>query len=276
MGGLGLTCMELIGKIAYNCSISTIGPDETTLAQKDLTLDLNRALVEEASQDLRTHLRWGRCASWIHNLKPNPHYRPAILQHIWGNTAELTSCDCGVKMPQNRLADHALGCSRVRGVNASSRHKAVKSAIIAFCEKNAIPISDEPVVYYDGISTKRCDLRITLPTEDVYVDVTVANATSKTYSGKALATIERMKMVEKEAKYLDHVSKLGGHLVTFVAETRGTLAPSAVLLCKRLNKLAILKTTQSSVTKDVQTALARTNGAILANVLRPKLPLALG
>jgi len=177
-------------------------------------------------------------------------------------------------MSKAELANHALGCSRIHGTNASARHREVKSAIIAFCLRNAIPVADEPVVYHDGVSSKRCDLRLTLPTEDVYVDVTVANAASKSHAGKSLSKIELLKSNEKDAKYLEHVQRLGGQLVTFVVEARGTLAPAAALLTKRLQSLAILRRTPAELKKDVQTAIARTNGAIITNVLRPLLVLA--
>jgi hypothetical protein len=88
---------------------------------------------------------------------------------------------------------HALGCTKVIGTNASSRHAAVKETIIHRCERNGIPTSDEPVVYHDGIPTKRCDIRIVLPTEDVCVDVTIANAACRSHAGKPLPTIERIK-----------------------------------------------------------------------------------
>ena len=89
-----------------------------------------------------------------------------------------------------------------------------------------------------------------------------------------LSTIERIKTGEKEASYLTHVEALKGHLVTFVAEARGTLAPAAATLCKRLGSLSIVKQKGGHVAKEVQTALARANGAILTNVLRPLLRLA--
>ncbi|CUG91521.1 Hypothetical protein, putative [Bodo saltans] len=89
-------------------------------------------------------------------------------------------------------------------------------------------------------------------------------------SGKPLSTIERNKTREKEASYLEHVAALKGHLVTFIAEARGTLAPAALHLCKRLDALQIVKR-QGYIAKEIQTALARANGSILTNVLRPLL-----
>lgn len=154
------------------------------------------------------------------------------------------------------------------GTNANSRHKAVKAAIFTFCNRNGIPVADEPVVNFDGITTKRADLRITLPTEDVYVDVTVANAACKTFKGKTMKAIETIKRREKDASYNAYVNALGGVLVTFVAEVRGSLGDDAVSLCKRLTALTIMKGS-STLVVGIQNVLARYNGAIIQNVLRP-------
>jgi hypothetical protein len=270
-GGVGMTSMSRVANIAYEASLAAYRGDDEYKQQARLTKSLNATLLNEASSQLRQHLRWGRNAGWIMSTQPNPHYRQCLLHHIAGHTGAPSRCHCGAKMTQRELASHALGCTRIHGTNASSRHREVKSAIIGFCNRNGIPVSDEPVVYNDGISSKRADLRITMPTEDVYVDVTVANAACKSYSSKSLATIERVKTAEKETSYLEHVARLNGHLVTFVAEARGSLASAATLFCKRLMSLSLLKSRNQSLVKEVQTALARTNGAILTNVLRPVL-----
>ena len=273
-GGLGVTSMSIIHRAAYDASVSTLLGEDAVVKQDALTKKINAAIIDGLPQELRTHLRWGRDASWIHSLRPNPHYRPAILQHIRGYTAEEVACHCGAKLPKKDLVDHALGCTRIHGTNASSRHREVKAAIISFCHRNAIPVANEPVVYHGGIQTKRVDLRLTLPTEDVFVDITIANASCKTFVGKPLGKIESTKTKEKHAQYLEHVQRLGGNFVTFVVEARGSLAAAATTLTKRLQALSILRAVPAELRKEIQTAIARTNGAVITNVLRPLLVLA--
>jgi hypothetical protein len=272
MGGLGITATTVIAPIAFFASQNA--DVEGAETQKTLTTQRNKEILASLPGAVAQHLKLGENAAWIHAMQPNPHYCQGILLHVTGHNDSICACSCGMRLSQRELAIHALGCTKVVGTNASSRHAAVKETIIHYCKRNGIPTSDEPVVYHDGISTKRCDIRIVLPTEDVYVDVTIANAACKSYAGKSLSTIERIKTGEKEASYLTHVEALKGHLVTFVAEARGTLAPAAATLCKRLDSLSIVKQKGGHVAKEVQTALARANGAILTNVLRPLLRLA--
>ncbi len=268
MGGLGITAAAFIAPFAYDASVNA--DVEGAETQKSLTSQLNKTIIGSLPEELVAHLKLGENAGWIYSMQPNPHYGQGILLQVTGHSDVVCICSCGHRSTQRELALHALGCTKVHGPNVSSRHAAVKSTIINFCKRNGIAISDEPVVYHDGISTKRCDIRLVLPTEDVYVDVTIANAACKTHAGKPLSTIERNKTREKEASYLEHVAALNGHLVTFVAEARGTLAPAALHLCKRLDALQIVKQ-KGHIAKEIQTALARANGSILTNVLRPLL-----
>jgi hypothetical protein len=268
MGGLGITSMRRIASIAYNASLDAWRKEDTALPQWRQTEQMNIDIVNCSSAGLQKHLLWGKRAGWTMSTTINPHYRQSILHHISGHTEALGRCSCGLKLPQRELVAHALGCSRLSGTNANSRHKAVKAAIFTFCNRNGIPVADEPVVNFDGITTKRADLRITLPTEDVYVDVTVANAACKTFKGKTMKAIETIKRREKDASYNAYVNALGGVLVTFVAEVRGSLGDDAVSLCKRLTALTIMKGS-STLVVGIQSVLARYNGAIIQNVLRP-------
>ena len=264
VGGVGITSMKIIAPFAYAAS-----QVDDFRSQQTMTRDRNTTLLEALPEQLQQHLKWGRRASWILALRPNPYYCSAIKHHIlWNSTTDQVDlkCHCGLSCKPKQLAIHALGCTRLVGINVSSRHAVVKAAIIAFCKRNAIPVSDEPVVMKDRQITRRVDVRIALPSEDVYLDIVIPNAQCKSHSSKTLAALEREKTNEKEAKYLQYVQSMGGRFVSFVVESRGTFGAAAKELSKLLMRHAILK--RERLVSDIEVALARTNGAILTNVFR--------
>ncbi len=161
-----------------------------------------------------------------------------------------------------------LGCAKLKGMNVSSRSAAIKDEIAKFCRVNAIPCSVEPMLVSNPDGTKlRADVRISLPEEDVFVDVVVTTGGCKTHENKSQTALDEEVALRKEDLYLRPVNSMGGSFVTFSVETMGKISKDATTLAKRLEKISHSRRTNVLIPK-IAVALHRFNGAIVANALR--------
>ena len=105
-----------------------------------------------------------------------------------------------------------------------------------------------------------------LPDGDVFVDLTIANASCKSHANKDWQQIENKKDVLKKEIYEQLVLDQGGEFTTCVMEVFGRLGIKAKQLIKRIERAA--NATPGALTSLIATANMRLNGAIIGNVAR--------
>ena len=269
-GGLGVTQYKRISKALYDAS------SQGNLApQRALTKEINKSLWKTLPPRFQQHLL--RCKKERHILqqpRPSPHFFRVLQLRILSFNAtpvngQQWTCDCGVA--SDNMADaalHALGCVRLFTPNATSRSSAIKDVIARFCRSNSIPATVEPMVVSTNDGEQlRADIRISLPDEDVYVDVVVANGSAKSHAKKTTEELEDEKRRLKEATYLRHVSAVGASFVSFFVEAMGELGKDAAHLARRLEKAALVPK-RHALREEISHTLHRNNGAIISNAFR--------
>jgi hypothetical protein len=267
MGGMGIVSFAKCHELLYLASKAG-----KTSTQKALCRKLNTDLFNDLPVNVQQHMR--RCKRerilFVSAPTQNTHLN-RVLQYrtmSFYSVADGMCCHCGFGGSISDVAMHALGCVRLPAPNSTSRSSAVKDAIHKFCRSNAIPASNEPIVYVgaDG-SHKRADLRISLPEADLYLDVVIANGSAKSHSRKSTRALESEKTTEKEAKYLRHVREAGAQFSTFFVESMGEIGSDAKDIIKRL-ELAAGPTSKGVLRGIISNTLHRQNGAILSALFR--------
>ena len=264
-GGTGVTQYSFIAEVAYKASLSG-----KQAMQKQLTSKVNKILKAQLSKPTQAQLRLQKDAPWVTALTPNPHYHQAIKHRtLTLGVTGIRFCDCGREYEGQEFIDHVLGCAKVRGQNCSTRHTAVKLCILRHCRYNGIPVSCEPIVV-NGESEDTChraDLKISLRSEDLYIDVVVGNLSCRSHAKKSFSKLEAEKCQIKDNLYLAHVQKLGGRFSAFFVEVNGRLGSTAAAIVRKLERASIMPKA-GELRNDLSATLARLNGAILTGVLR--------
>ena len=266
MGGVGITQFSRINSCAYDASV--LG---NSTSQKSLVKEINKTLFGSMPDNFKQHLR--RCKSdsdWLSAAVPSSYFHRALqIRILCAGVNSSWLCDCGFRCASEREAIvHALGCSKLQGVNASTRSSAVKEEIARFCKINSIPCSVEPMLLQNPDGTNiRADVRISMPDADVYLDVVVATGGCKSHNHKSTTQLASEKSQLKEDIYLRPVQSLGGSFITFFVETMGELGPEAASLVKRLEKISISREPKA-LRRRIGLTLHRCNGAIVSNAFR--------
>ena len=118
-------------------------------------------------------------------LEANPHYRQCYLHHIAGHTGAPSRCHCGKIMTQHELASHGpLGCTRTPDT-----------------------VRSRPPSLVFAIET---GYQSTMPSEDLFVDVTIANAACKARVGKSNAFFLLVSLVRQRNRRINWLHTVCG------------------------------------------------------------------
>ncbi|MDO9352086.1 MAG: hypothetical protein Q7T55_00230, partial [Solirubrobacteraceae bacterium] len=171
LGGCGFTNMEEISPLAYQASLSQIGPKEERVTQDQLTLVLhleNAKRLRESSPQTALHMddcKGPGNSNWMQSLEDVDPMSDEIVGaalrtrfnelHIGhGNPVSLACIGCGKSLHPAEGNQHLSGCARVKGRNCACRHAGFKNCVGRCCTSNGILHShNEPQGYEMRVCT---------------------------------------------------------------------------------------------------------------------------
>jgi hypothetical protein len=167
------------------------------------------------------------CSNCVHNTIPtiNNNALPPAAQRSTNKLRTRTLilptnvCVCG---SCTLNPSHALSCKKLRG--RFVRHDVIVS-LLASMLRAAGFVARAEVMVVDGTSM-RMDIVVTLPTEVLWIDVSIINPEMATYLGKAKCA-HQLREQEKIYKWEKHATTAGASFFPFVMETYGALGERA-------------------------------------------------
>ena len=245
LGGCGLTNWANIREIAYSCSLAgTKQQDVQTKAHHELRV---KALAE-SNKDLQQHIdrckpkgssRFLTAGLSYGSLQPTSFALAILTRLRWQKRSAASGtiqCRCGYPqkdvastMPRDVLI-HQLGCVLNGGV--SDRHHSIVRYLLGLLRKCRF-VADAEVPLSKEL---RMDIVAEGQDELLYIDVTVANCTSKTHEKKAFETLVKEKTAEKTKKYGAIAAEKGFTLHTFFVDTFGKMDAKSMSLVKMLHR----------------------------------------
>jgi len=272
-GGLGITSYELIAEAAYQASLEDGSQfEKVQKINNEMISRFDAATLLAIKQFRRPH-----ASDWLNfpvikanNDKLAALFSQSVKQRLLSfDFISAAQCLCGFKGNKVELGTHILGCSKISGSNTSWRHNVVKMCIADFCRTNFIPASVEPVIVKNPEDGKhnRADLRISLlqRSQEVYVDIVVANQLSQSHKGKSNARVEHEKERDKESKYLREVQARSGEFVTMLIEVNGGFSPQAATLVNNIERMC---GQEGALYRAISTSLQNANAQLLINAAR--------
>eukprot|EP00744_Colponema_vietnamica_P000732 GILI01001277.1.p1 GENE.GILI01001277.1~~GILI01001277.1.p1 ORF type:complete len:552 (+),score=107.77 GILI01001277.1:633-2288(+) len=244
LGGCGLTNWTNIREIAYQCSLAAVRQQDVhTRAHhesrvKSLAID---------NKDFHQHLdrckhqmstRWLTAPLSYSSLQPTSFALALLLRLRWQKKSAAcgtVACRCRfpqvdvtTTMPRDVLV-HQLGCVMNGGV--TDRHHSIVRYLAGLLRQCYFMVDIE--------ATLSPTLRMDIVAEDkdsrLYIDVTVANSTSKTHEKKSFETLVKEKTAEKEKKYSKIAADRDFTLHTFFMDTFGRMDAKSLSLVKMLH-----------------------------------------
>ena len=275
-GGMGFTRSAWIREAAYCGSLGLAGlkrmPTQKA-ATLDVTATLTKALGPERQALVKANASSGT-ATWFTDpstVMGQRDFAAAMRLRLGtahpGLSAVVTCPGCGIQYAKAAWSQHVIGCTRVRGVNASTRHARLKDAVkkvatehgVAFAQREPRHVKDVhcrgcgddipfvrwteharacPMLTPEGRKAKPHasgpDIHLVKGADEIMVDVTVTNPLNPSERGCKPQTQFRRVESEKEAKYAKAVAKEGARLVVAAVTTQGCLSPTFAKLLAQL------------------------------------------
>lgn len=119
-----------------------------------------------------------------------------------------------------------------------------------------------PFVVKTESSHSRADLRISFPTADFYIDLTVINSFCKTHKNKSSEALYSEKEKLKENLYLKHVEAKSSSFITFSVEVNGRFSKAAQTMISKIENYADKK---GELKQKLLSQLHQCNAQILLN-----------
>ena len=313
MGGLGLTPQLVVAPFAFAASSAAAfrrlrrGPAQNNApqppTQEAATQAFHKELRERFLQQnpgLTKHL--GECsekgaASWLTAARfsfSGAGFAAALRYRLRAPPAgqpSLLSCPgCRAEFPEEGFDEHAAGCARVAGMNATKKHNAIVQFLCALCDKAGLNHAAEPRDL-QAFVCKRCganvvaqrrpeheracsnrfartgpDLRIHWPDgQSVVYDVTVAHTTAPSFRNERPSKITKDK-TEKKKKFYAPI--LGNEpFVVLAARALGYIEKPFRKLVKELCEIAEIS--PRDALEELSVVLARGVGLSLVEARRP-------
>ena len=237
--------------------------------QRTRTAVRNKEILDKLPEDAKAAMKSfskTHASDWLTSCSKSKNYQLALQTRIrWQENPTLRrTCDCGAILESAKADEHAIGCTRLHGANASSRHAAVRDTINKFCRVHGFPSQIEPAIS-GGL---RADLLLCFgPSAPLYVDIVLPNPLCASHRGKSSAELEKEKDKLKQGKYSEAVRAIGGELCTFVVETTGGFSMKAAAIVRELERDC---GAEGELFKQIAETIMHWNGAIISNARRPK------
>lgn len=283
LGGCGLTSHLMTAPDAYAASFETaMGISNVTQANRSLATNiaLQKQLADE-TPEMAAHLAEtskAGTATWMADggaTRFSPQAYGAALRHRLRaphrSLPERMTCPgCLFSCDGQSFSAHVVGCARLRGHNASSRHATVKRTIEGILRTAAVPSDGTEPREYGADCCPGCHLQLDADTTRAHIatcasitpkqraagtatarrtgpdgrcylggapvvyDVTVVSPTAPSYIRERPDTAMARRVQDKNKAYGDAVAAAGEEFVVFGATAFGHLSSTSSQLISRI------------------------------------------
>jgi hypothetical protein len=280
-GGLGVTCYEHIGTLAYQASVN----EDVGGSQFQRASEFNARVYGYLSDNMDD----GAWEPWLRASKKNgaslwlraccttdsKSYGAALLARIRAYhqpATPTTACPhCGNRQSPQLMISHILGCARQTGIGPTTRHTSIVTLIVNAARDAGHTVHRELTVskimkrnVHGG--DRRMDAVITDERRTTFVDVHCPSTTSKSYQ---LGAADK----EKQKLYLSAATEAGAILEVFTVDALGGFSTTAEKVCRMITTTP--EELQSLRTR-ISWAIWTSNGAMFEKwtrfLPRPALP----
>ena len=280
LGGMGFSRMAWLRNAAYAASLAAAGIAEAP-PQKQATATLNdillQALPEKRRRVLHVNAAGKGLSSWFCDPSTSmaPRVFSAAMRLRLGATHhrlhKREPCPgCEMAFEPREWTQHVVGCTRLRGVNASTRHAAVKDALKRAIADHATAATGVAQTEPRWAKTTQCpacrtemkiaewkahadacraltpaqrsvvphasgpDVEIHTRDGTILVDVTVVNPLNPSAKGRSAKTLATQVSKKKQKKYGRMAEEEGCELVVAAVSAQGELSADFERLLLRL------------------------------------------
>ena len=318
VGGGGFTRYDLIRVAAFEASLAEVNGERGS-SQSSAVERLNNKLRDDLlSKDKRLAIHLGECAkpgasTWFRNAAgsldtDNDAFAAMLCFRLFSAPlgAKIAMCPGCNHLPADMRdwMSHVLGCARIRGQNASCRHKVLKEVMDhrVFAEAGVGVLGREPRYktsscpgngcnFHGAAATvlKHCKTCTHIPVgkraavrphqsgpdDTIYLktittlDYTIVSTTclsNRRHTDDCNMTTFRLVTQKKHKKYAHVVNANGERFVVFAASALGNLAPDAVNLLKEIAKSS--RVSYSYFALATSQAITQASGTVLLNAMR--------
>ena len=318
VGGGGFTRYDLIRAAAFEASLAEVNGDRGS-SQSSAVERLNNKLRDDLlSKDKRLAVHLSECAkpgasTWFRNAAgsldtDNDAFAAMLCFRLFSAPlgAKIAMCPGCNHLPADMRdwMSHVLGCARIRGQNASCRHKVLKEVMDhrVFAEAGVGVLGREPryktsscpgtgCSFHGAAATvlKHCKTCTHIPVgkraavrphqsgpdDTIFLktvttlDYTIVSTTclsNRRHTDAGNMTTFRLVTQKKHKKYAHVVNANGERFVVFAASALGNLAPDAVNLLKEIAKSS--RVSYSYFALATSQAITQASGTVLLNAMR--------
>jgi hypothetical protein len=276
-GGMGFTRNTWVRHAAYCGSLRQAGVKERptqSVATAAVNNTLTAALAESDRGPILNANSAKGTATWFTDPTTRMHPRDfsaAMRLRLGAAHPKLsgtaTCPGCGTTLPGAQWSQHVTGCTRVRGINASTRHTQLKDALKTTAKTNNVACSATEPRFIKTVRCSGCgdevrhadwsthaegctllpaarkkekphvsgpDIELVLPDDHLLVDVTVVNPLNRSAKRTKPSAIFNRVEADKEARYGAEVANEGAKLVVAAITAQGALSPQFERLLARI------------------------------------------
>jgi ubiquitin len=278
-GGFGATSAALIANIAWRCGSSATDPSYTVpLDQATETAIFNKTLFASLPEEVR--LTGAECSAdsrWFEALSPclcGDEFVLACMTRLgrFGHHNKIARCcpGCGHLCASARtLVEHCIGCARISGHNASSRHMNVTAFFVDQAYVRGLPVERKTALlnYQTGDGDHEC-----CPDFAFYDTFGRRKVVDITFVSRATSTNISKREKEKENKYGALAAANNDTLIPAVFSTHGHVSRKSRLVLAQVCDFGTGTRTADRFKNDVLAALScviqHENARIVVNVAR--------
>jgi hypothetical protein len=266
---MGFTRSAWVRQAAYHGSLNQAGVKELP-TQSAATMAVNSALTTALAESDRGKLLTANAAkgtsTWFTDPKTRMHPRDfsAAMRLRLGSAhpalAPTVTCPgCGIILSNAAWSQHVAGCTRLRGINASTRHAQLKDALKLTAKMNGVACSVTEPRFIKTVKCPGCsddvkavewqahadgctmlpaarkkekphasgpDIEAVWIDDHVMIDVTVVNPLNHSAKCVKPGAIFNRVEADKEKRYGAEVAKVGARLAVAAITAQGALSPA--------------------------------------------------
>jgi hypothetical protein len=177
-GGMGLTRTAWIRTGAYEGSLKQAGLMETAATQTVWTAQLNEQLADALQDDAKKVMEANTAkgaSTWFSDpttIMPSRDFAAAMRLRLNAAHPALPSrqvCPgCQVSFEARQWSQHVIGCARVVGANASSRHAMVKDAVKKVAKEAGVSCAAAEPRFLGDVTCRGCGDEVRLAQWDTH------------------------------------------------------------------------------------------------------------
>jgi hypothetical protein len=276
-GGMGFTRNAWVRRAAYCGSLRQTGLKEMptqSVATAEVNNVLTAALAESDRGPILNANSAKGTATWFTDPTTRMHPRDfsaAMRLRLGAAHPKLsgtaTCPGCNIVLPGVQWSQHVTGCTRVRGINASTRHTQLKDALKLAAKTNDVACSATEPRFIKTVRCSGCgdevrhadwpthaegctllpaarkkekphvsgpDIELVLSDDHLLVDVTVVNPLNHSAKRTKPNAIFNRVEADKEGRYGVEVAKMNAKLVVAAITAQGALSPQFERLVARI------------------------------------------